>query len=206
MSWIGREVVDRQTSQPISKRLAKDYPQIFGPRLTLLEHLPRHEILQKIAAAPFLCVPSTWDVFNLTAVEAMSLGTPVICSSQAGASMLIRHGENGFLFDSTQPAELADCIRRVLSLTETERAMLIEKARTTVRQMLDPIRLNTERIEYYQTLASSPRRAWSDEWLHTALLPRQEKDRLKILDIFTASELLAGVARKISGGIKRRIS
>ncbi len=44
------------------------------------------------AQAAFMVVPSLWDTFNFTCVEAMWSGRPVICSRGAGASELIEDG------------------------------------------------------------------------------------------------------------------
>lgn len=204
--WIGRDVAD-ETGRPISQTLRKQYPRIFGTSLVHREGVSHAEVLREIAEASFLCVPSTWDVFNLTVVEAMALGTTVICSRQAGASMLIRHEENGFLFDSEKPSELAECIKRVLSLTETERTKLTDKARSTVSQRMDHDRLRDERIDYYKTVRASAVPKLDDEWLRAALAPREAgNERSEILRAFTVNELIAATARQMVDGIKRRLS
>jgi glycosyltransferase involved in cell wall biosynthesis len=204
--WIGRDVTD-ETGLPMSQTLREQYPQIFGTRLLHREGVSHIEALREIAEASFLCVPSTWDVFNLTVVEAMSLGTPVICSRNAGASMLIRHEENGFLFDPEKPSELAECIQRVLSLTKTERTNLMDKARSTVSQRMDPDRLRDERMDYYKSIGSNAVPKLHDEWLRAVFAPREaENERSEMLRAFTVKELIAATARQVVDASKRRLS
>lgn len=44
------------------------------------------------------------EAFGLVVAEAMLCGLPVVCHSQGGYSEIIRHGENGFLFDTDAEA------------------------------------------------------------------------------------------------------
>jgi UDP-glucose:(heptosyl)LPS alpha-1,3-glucosyltransferase len=89
---------------------------------------PRAEVLRFYAAADLYVAPSLEDAFNLPIVEAMVCGLPVIASSQAGSSELIRDGETGFILndpkDDSQLARLIRCVfeDEVLRLTIGEAA------------------------------------------------------------------------------------
>ena len=75
---------------------------------------PRAEVLRCYAAADLYVAPSLEDGFNLPIVEAMACGLPVIASSQAGSSELIRDGKTGFILndpkDDSQLARLIRCV------------------------------------------------------------------------------------------------
>ena len=58
-------------------------------------------------AAKAVLVPSTWDVFNLVAAEAMAMGRVVVISDCAGAADLVQHGVSGFVFPKGDAAALA---------------------------------------------------------------------------------------------------
>jgi glycosyltransferase involved in cell wall biosynthesis/O-antigen/teichoic acid export membrane protein len=51
--------------------------------------------------------PTHEDTWGLVLLEAMAFGKPVLCSRNAGSRELVSHGENGFVFDSHNPQELA---------------------------------------------------------------------------------------------------
>jgi hypothetical protein len=94
----------------------------LGPR-------PADQVRAAIQQAAFPCVPSLWDVFNVTVMEAIAAGTPVLCSSGASAAMLQAHLKSGFLFDAEQPTQLAQTIRSLQTLTDTERLQLTAQAK-----------------------------------------------------------------------------
>jgi len=205
MRWIGKDVIDPATGGTFSARLASEFPEISGSRLRLEGPLPNGEVRKRIAGAEFLCVPSTWDVFNLTVVEAMELGTPVICSTAAGASMLIRHGENGFLFDPEQPKELVQAIQSLRALDERSRHDLIQKARETLIHELDPNALATRRASYYQSLVDHWRPEPKDAWLATVLAPRHDTaEASAALQSFSAARLGRAAFLQLAAGLRRR--
>ncbi len=207
IGWIGRDVTDPASGEAFSKLLRDEFPDIFGVRLHHEQSVSRGEVRRRIAAADFLCVPSTWDVFNLTVVEAMECGTPVICSNEAGASMLLRHGENGFLFDPAQPHTLATAIRDLHALDAQARRSLIRNARETLVAQLDPGRLAVMRAAYYSELVTRWAPSACDDWLAAVLSPRPASaTRARdILRSFTTRDLLKAACRQFAVGVERRI-
>lgn len=204
--WIGKDVTDPLTGQLLSLTLVAEYPQVFGTRLLHEKPMAHEQVRAEISNAEFLCVPSTWDVFNLTVVEAMALGTPVICSTEAGASMVIRHGENGYLFDPQEPAQLAAAIRAVRALKPAERDKLTAAARQTVIERLEPQVLASERLRFYQGLIERHLLHAADPWLASMLSPRDvDRTPEDLLSSFTSGELLAATAKQVTNGIRRRI-
>lgn len=68
-------------------------------------------LLQEAAA---LVIPSVSETFGLVILEAWAAGTPVISSRTSGASSLIRHGEDGWLFDLGRPEDFQEQVERTL--------------------------------------------------------------------------------------------
>ena len=60
--------------------------------------------------AETLILPSISETFGLVLLEAWAAGTAVISSRTSGASALIRHGENGWLFDLQNPASFHEAL------------------------------------------------------------------------------------------------
>ncbi|MCH8876475.1 MAG: glycosyltransferase family 4 protein [Chloroflexi bacterium] len=51
--------------------------------------------------------PTLEDTWGMAVLEAMVMRKPILCSKLAGASELVRDGENGYLFDPYEAGELA---------------------------------------------------------------------------------------------------
>jgi glycosyltransferase involved in cell wall biosynthesis len=92
-----------------------------------------HELVDYYAAARLLIFASLADTWGLVVNEAFACGLPVLCSSHAGcADDLMRPGENGWLFDPTEPAEFVSALREVLCDPELEQ--LARGARATAER------------------------------------------------------------------------
>lgn len=156
------------------RRLAEDYPEIWGSRFVHKPALPRHDVFALQASALFNVVPSTWDVFNFTAVEAMAAARPTVVSTGAGASELIVDGENGFVFENGDAKGLAEVIDRILAMPEAQRREIGRAGRETITVELAPDRIIQQRIEAYDEAIRSfhafpPQKP--DDWLMRLLTP-----------------------------------
>jgi len=78
--------------------------------VTLLGWLPRHEVGTYLAAADALVMPSRWEGFGLTAIEAMSQRTPVIVSNRGALPEIIETGKTGLVVPELDPSILAETI------------------------------------------------------------------------------------------------
>ncbi|MDB6065744.1 MAG: hypothetical protein JWR26_1952 [Pedosphaera sp.] len=82
-------------------------------------------LLQKSAA---LVLPSISETFGLVLLEAWASGTAVISSRTSGATALIKHGENGWLFDLDSPEGFHDAVNRTLSNPELRTRLAVHGA------------------------------------------------------------------------------
>ena len=85
------------------------------------------------------------ETFGRVVFEAMACGLPVVCHAYGGYADHIRHGENGFLFESTEQA------RRILAELKADpalRARIGCSARATVEQMFSEAALE-RRLDFY---------------------------------------------------------
>jgi glycosyltransferase involved in cell wall biosynthesis len=92
-------------------------------RITLAGVLPAEQVRARMSAADVLVLPSRWDGWGMVINEALSVGVPVIVSDRCGASDLIRHGANGYVFRSEDVEDLRRCLRDFLDRGD-ERARL----------------------------------------------------------------------------------
>ncbi|MGB8065438.1 MAG: glycosyltransferase family 4 protein [Candidatus Sulfotelmatobacter sp.] len=58
--------------------------------------------------------PTRADTWGVAVLEAMAFGKPVLCSKYAGSRELVTPGENGYIFDPFDPAQLADCMAKFI--------------------------------------------------------------------------------------------
>jgi glycosyltransferase involved in cell wall biosynthesis len=66
------------------------------------------DVAEAMAEHDAVVVPSVWEeAFGLVAVEAMSVGRPVVASRTGGLAEIVAHGETGLLFEPGDPRGLA---------------------------------------------------------------------------------------------------
>jgi alpha-1,3-rhamnosyl/mannosyltransferase len=82
-------------------------------RTLRLVGIPEAELVALIGAARVCAVPSLYEGFGLTVLEAMACGTPVVCSN--AASLPEAAGDAALLVDARSPDALADALRRACS-------------------------------------------------------------------------------------------
>jgi glycosyltransferase involved in cell wall biosynthesis len=148
--WIGRDTAWDTRESSAALHLRRSAPTVWGDKIVHYEQQAPHLIAQRQATALFNVVPSTWDVFNFTAIEAMASRRPTIVSTGAGASELIINNENGYLFKSEDAGALAAVIDLLLRQSPDRLAATGRAARETVRTVLHPIAIAEQRIAAYE--------------------------------------------------------
>lgn len=83
-----------------------------------------------------LVIPSRYEGLPMAALEAMSLGIPVIATAVGNLPQLINHGDNGYL--ASDPKELEACVNNWLSLSQNERSTLSQQAIETIHKTYSP--------------------------------------------------------------------
>jgi alpha-1,3-rhamnosyl/mannosyltransferase len=100
-------------------------------RLDHFERVEQADLLTLLGACRVYAVPSLYEGFGLTVLEAMACGTPVVCSD--AASLPEAAGDAALLVDARQPEAIAEALRRALedsALAETLRTRGLERAQT----------------------------------------------------------------------------
>jgi UDP-glucose:(heptosyl)LPS alpha-1,3-glucosyltransferase len=96
----------------------------LGDRVVWLGARPDVERLY--AAADVVALPARYEPFGNVHLEALASGVPVLSSTRAGGSELIRAGDNGWVAGEVTPALIANGLDR---LRESDPARLSESAR-----------------------------------------------------------------------------
>lgn len=72
----------------------------------------QHDVRALYAAADCFILPSRYDPFPNTALEALAMGLPAIVSSACGAAEVIEPGVNGWVCRPNDPAQLSTLMRQ----------------------------------------------------------------------------------------------
>ncbi len=103
-----------------------NYDNIFGIRnLELIKEYavddiihffpPHNNIKECYAKADIMCLPSVREGFSNVIGEAMCMGLPVICGRISDNVKMIEDGVNGYLFDPTNPEDIAEAIEKMIN-------------------------------------------------------------------------------------------
>jgi glycosyltransferase involved in cell wall biosynthesis len=71
-----------------------------------------------LQTARIAILPSLSETFGLVILEAWAAGTAVISSRTSGASALVKHGQNGWLFDLNEPKSFHEWVHAALANPE----------------------------------------------------------------------------------------
>ena len=95
---------------------------------------PQKESWRYYAASDIFILPTLYEAFGLSILEAMAFGLPVVVSGAAGAAELIKDGVNGLLLDDpTDVSEMAAKLEPLLADASLRRR-LGEEAQATAFQ------------------------------------------------------------------------
>lgn len=84
-------------------------------RVTLLSGRPWFRVPEILALSDVLVLPSRSEPWGLVVNEAMACSLPAIVSERCGCVPdLVHDGQNGFVFNPDQPAQLADQLKQVM--------------------------------------------------------------------------------------------
>ena len=105
-------------------------------RLTLVPGLPpgSAELEAAFASADVFMLPSVHEPFGIVALEAMARGIPLIASNVGGLPDFVKDGENGLLFDPSDPANLVRAFDRLVALPPERVNAMVSAARATADQ------------------------------------------------------------------------
>lgn len=125
----------------------------ISDRVLITGGLPQGDprLIGLIQESRAVLLPSISETFGLVLLEAWAAGTTVISSRTSGASALIRNGENGWLFDLSDPSAFHQAISQTLR-NPGLRARLAESGRQLVTSEYDVMSVAGKVKQLYQEL------------------------------------------------------
>lgn len=121
-------------------------------RVSFLGSVPREQVLRLFHAADASILPSAWENFPHTIVEALAVGCPVIATAVGGVPEVVRDGENGLLVPPGDPDALGAAIARFFA-DEGLRARLRDSASRSVERYTEETVFTTIEAELRRAAA-----------------------------------------------------
>ena len=129
--WIGMSILTKQYHEQ-AVRLVNE----LGVEDVFEMEGETDNILKEYQAADFFCLPSLFEGFPNVICEAMSCGLPTLCSRVCDNPAIVEDGVNGFLFDPTDIADMADKLQAALEMDQGAYAAMSAANRRLVEQRL----------------------------------------------------------------------
>lgn len=89
----------------------------------ILIGLRREEVAELMAAADVFVLPSLVESFGIVLLEAMAVGTPIVCTRTQGANEIVDDEVNGVMVPPSDSDALADAILRILNDSKLSRTL-----------------------------------------------------------------------------------
>jgi|GEM_PF-362604 len=144
--------------------IEKELPEPALQRhIECLDRLPSSEIHQLRQRCFLNVVSSRYETFGNTALEAMSLGCPLIVSHVGGLAEMVQHERNGLLARPGDPEDLANQILRLLQ----NRALAVQlgqQAAVDAKKRHHPDLIAQRTLDFYRrVIRQNPRGARSSQ-------------------------------------------
>ncbi|MFN0122473.1 MAG: glycosyltransferase family 4 protein, partial [Blastocatellia bacterium] len=136
---------------------------IENGRLVLTGEMPHEAVQQRLQQAWGVVIPSLWENFPNTCIEAMAIGQLVIASRSGGqAEMIETDGVNGLLYDWNVDGDCERQLERALHMPLAQRAEIGQRARQRILSICDPARVVQQRLDHYEEIIHryKPRRSF----------------------------------------------
>ncbi len=136
--------------------LREAIPEKFRSRFQFAGRVPRETLGAEYARASFVAVPSRWDNFPNTCMEAMACARPVLATDQGGMREMMADGCGTIVpFDCSREDRvkcLTDALDSMLSASAEELRASGQRARQRILSYCDDARVTALHEEYYTSL------------------------------------------------------
>jgi len=153
--YIGAET--SYEGRPISREIRRRVGAKLADRMHFLWWVPHESVLEWMARAIALVLPSRVESWGLVALEAMAVGTPVVISNAGPGPELVEDGVTGLLVDPGDVVGVRQALRRLRTDSDYARA-LGAAAKETVKARFSLRTCVEESLAFYQEALSMSKR------------------------------------------------
>lgn len=101
----------------------------LAERIKFTGTMPREQVFGTLAQSRMMVLPSLYEGFPYSLLEAMAMGVPIITTRVLGLPEIIPEGKNGILVNPCDPKDLAEAIRSLFNDNDRAIAMGAEGRR-----------------------------------------------------------------------------
>lgn len=91
---------NRKSERRWLRRWRAQWPEEVAARLTFVGWLPPADLAHLYRRSGVVAIPSYWETFGLTALEAMQHGAPIVATARGGLGELLHHDETALLIEA----------------------------------------------------------------------------------------------------------
>ncbi|UCB42000.1 MAG: glycosyltransferase [Dehalococcoidales bacterium] len=121
----------------------------MGHRVHITGYIPDEHLVATYRQAAMFVLPSLFEPFGMTALEAMACGRPVVASRLGGIREVVTSEESSLLVDPADPREFSAAIIRLLN-DEQLSQRIGEQGRYIVRERYSWAAIAAQHIEFYE--------------------------------------------------------
>lgn len=122
---------DNVTEDPMRAELEKQIKDLgLEDRVILTDSLPDEEMPDFYRAADVFCLPSRYEPFGMTAIEAMACGTPTIVTTHGGLYRTLTFGTDALFADTFDKVDFGITILKAIRYKKIRDRMAYEGAHT----------------------------------------------------------------------------
>jgi len=119
--------------------------------IEFLGFIPEDRLNEWYNKAECVVVPSAFEGFGVTVIEAMASGTPVIATNADGLRCIIKNNKNGVLVEYNNKEELANQIVRLLD-SPSLRKEFSSKGLKTIKKKFDWNKIALKTLDVYENV------------------------------------------------------
>jgi len=126
----------------------------IGGRVKFTGYIPDEDLAAYYRKADVFILPSKYEPFGMTTLEAMSCGTPVIATRFGGIKDDLENNVDSLLVDPTDPEEFSEAMINVLT-DEKLAAKLAENGQKTIRRTFSWESIAARTIKFYEQFSTA---------------------------------------------------
>ena len=142
--------------QSVKQTVERMIPTSLRANFVFHGEQPRTALPGFLAGARIAVVPSRWENFPNTCVEAMCSGLPVLATRQGGMTEMLEDGRTGWLAATADPAGLADALDRALATPPDALADMGRLASEAIHRLCDNRRIVEAHLKFRRRIVESP--------------------------------------------------
>ncbi|MEX0325151.1 MAG: glycosyltransferase, partial [Puniceicoccaceae bacterium] len=164
LEMVGGDVHTPLKGGSLTTFLKKKYAhRIETGNLVFTGALPHADCVQKMSQAAAIVIPSLWENFPNTCIEAMSLGKVVVASEQGGqAEMVGPDGTCGLTFSHHEQGSLEKTLLKALAMKGPERESMGHAAAERIESLCSLSSVLPARLQHFKEVveAYQPKEAY----------------------------------------------